>query len=169
MIRGSGNYDPLEPLVGFEARRSGVSRASRAQAPRSSPPTTRGLAVVPFATWDRQLVRYTVLLGRELDDRVAARLAESGHTFGNLAFEAITEQFSMLRVELFPASDVPFRHLRTHRPAPLPPGTPHVRRTSRLTIEQALAVQDIRERFGRIEIGQLHRFALHLHLRVDGA
>ena len=44
-----------------------------------------------------------------------------------------------------------------------------MRRTSRLTIEQALAVQDIRERFGRIEIGQLHRFALHLHLRVDGA
>lgn len=166
-----GAYDPLEPLVGFEARRrpTETQRTRENRRAGSNSPATRALVVVPFGTWDRQLVRYTVLLDRDLNERVATRLAVSGVPFGQLAFEAITEQFSTLRSELFPTSDIPFRHLRTHRPAPLPPGTPHVRRTSRLTIEQALAVQDIRERFGRIEIGQLHRFALALHLQTEGA
>ena len=163
-----GSYDPLAPLEGFVARRSGSGRSTLQAAPSSTgrARTVAPITAPPFGTRDGGLVRYIVLLDVELDERVTSTLASgrSGQSFGQLAFTAITQRKHEMRAELHPDPHVRYSDLRTLRPRPIPPGTISDRRTSRLTPEQALAVHEIRQSLGRIELAQLHRLALDLYL-----
>jgi len=156
-------YDALAPLDGFVGHRSTAAR--RRDRTRPSPPMP-ATVVLPFGTRDRGLVRYVVLLDEDLAERVASRLraGRSGESFGQLAFAAITGRPDEMRALLCCEPAGRYSALRTLRPRPIPPGVRTVRRTSRLTLDQAVAVDEIRRSLGRIEMGQLHRLALDLHL-----
>lgn len=146
-------------MADFEAR--------RVRRPVPPPPVRPVTAVrtspahLPFGNLRGTRVAYTI----NLTDDIAARLHEyvanstEGATFGEVAVDAIRECFDRVLEELAPRTD-DFFPMRRSSAGRLRRQQVLVRKVFYVTVDEAKAIEEARQRLGGLELGQLHRLAL---------